>query len=79
MIFKSFRTGIFFFLAYLMTFIVMVIAYIKEYQILSRLAEHNQIPAKNLLITSGVFAFSFIVRTLLDLTAVVDAKAILGV
>ena len=62
-----------------MTFIVMVVAYMKEYQILSRLAEQNKIPANNLLITSGVFAFSFIVRTLLDLTAVVDAKAILGV
>ena len=60
-----------------MTFIVMVLAWLKEYKILASLAEQNKIPANNLLITSGIFAFSFIVRTVLDFTAVVDAKALL--
>ena len=75
---KYFRTGFFFSFAYLLTFIVMVLAWLNEYKVLASLAETNKIPAQNLIITSGIFAFSFVVRTVLDFTALVDSKAILN-
>jgi hypothetical protein len=56
----------------------MVFAWLKEYEILNRFATNNKIPARNLLLTSGVFAFSFIVRTLLDFTALFDAKGLIN-
>lgn len=72
------RTGLFFSVTYLLTFIVMVLAWLNEYKVVARLAEINKIPAQNLIITSGIFAFSFIVRTVLDFTALVDSKAIIN-
>lgn len=72
------RTGFFFSFAYLLTFFFMVFAWLKEYEILNRFATNNKIPARNLLLTSGVFAFSFIVRTLLDFTALFDAKDLIN-
>jgi hypothetical protein len=56
----------------------MMFAWTKEYKILKSFAEMNRIPFRNLLITSGVFAFSFIVRTLLDFTATVDTKKLVA-
>jgi hypothetical protein len=55
----------------------MMFAWTKEYKVLKKFAEMNRIPFRNLLITSGVFAFSFIVRTLLDFTATVDTNKLM--
>jgi hypothetical protein len=44
----------------------MVVCYIQEYQVLKRFAQVNQIPANNVLITSGIFAFSYSIRTAID-------------
>lgn len=73
-----FRTGFFFSIAYGFTFVLMMFAWTKEYKILKSFAEMNRIPFRNLLISSGVFAFSFIVRTLLDFTATVDTKKLVA-
>lgn len=72
------RTGLFFSFAYLLTFIVMVLTWLNEYKILASFAVTNKIPAQNLIITSGIFAFSFVIRTVLDFTALVDTTVILN-
>jgi hypothetical protein len=56
----------------------MLFAWIDEYKVLARLAESNKIPANNLLLTSGIFAFSFVVRTVLDFTAIVSPSLIIN-
>ena len=73
-----FRTGFFFSFAYGFTFVLMMISWSNEYKVLKSFAEMNQIPFRNLLITSGVFAFSFIVRTLLDFIAAVDTEVLIN-
>lgn len=50
----------------------MCAAWLKEYSVLKRFALYNKIPTRNLLITTGIFSLSYVVRTLLNLLSLID-------
>jgi hypothetical protein len=50
----------------------MIVAWTREYSVLKGFAQFNNLPARNLLIISGMFAFSYIVRTILNFVAFLD-------
>jgi hypothetical protein len=54
----------------------MIVAWTREYNILKGFAQFNNLPARNLLIISGIFAFSYIVRTILNFVAFFDSKSL---
>lgn len=56
----------------------MIVAWSREYDILKGFAQFNNLPARNLLIISGIFAFSYIVRTVLNFVAFFDEKALVN-
>jgi hypothetical protein len=47
----------------------MIVAWTREYNVLKGFAQFNNLPARNLLIISGIFAFSYMVRTILNFVA----------
>jgi len=59
-----------------LTLIVMVVAWLGEFNVLQRFALTKQIPTRNLLLTSGIFAFSYLVRTIIDSLAVLAPETL---
>lgn len=56
----------------------MVWSYTKEYAVLKKFAQINEMPATDLLITSGIFAFSYSIRTILNFSKLVDDNELLA-
>jgi hypothetical protein len=69
-----FRQGAYYSTAYLVTFIVMVVAWSREYTVLKRIESAEL--SRKLFYTSGIFSFSYIVRTVVNFIALVDGPAL---
>lgn len=64
--------------SYLLTLVVMIWAWTREYRVLNRFSQPNYIPARNLLITTGIFAGSYVLRTILNFVALFDAQSLVN-
>lgn len=69
-----YRQGAFYSIAYLVTFIVMIVAWSREYTVLKRIESAEL--SRKLYITSGIFSFSYVVRTVVNFIAWVDGQAL---